>query len=119
MDAYQTDSADAEMRDGEGVVAMPNRHSSGSRDKNEKFITPIIKMYNIEYSLMPEGVGFDILVYLSPMICVEVKNPDQPQNKRALTPTERARKETCDLLGIPYFVVETPEEMSIIIAARI
>jgi hypothetical protein len=91
---------------------MPNRHSRGHRDDNEKYITPIIKQYGVDYHLMPEGIGFDILVFLQPMKCVEVKNPDQPPSHRKLTPCELERKATCDMLRIEYVVIETPEEMA-------
>jgi hypothetical protein len=91
---------------------MTNRHSAGSRDKNEKYITPIITQYGVDYWLMPEGIGFDILIFLQPMKCVEVKNPDQPPSARYLTQKEKARRELCDLLGIEYVIIETPEEMA-------
>jgi hypothetical protein len=91
---------------------MTSRFSAGSRDKNEKYITPIITQYGVGYWLMPEGVGFDVLIFLQPMKCVEIKNPDQPPSARKLTPKELDRKAACDLLGIEYVVIETPEEMA-------
>ena len=94
---------------------MTNRHSAGSRDKNEPLITEVLRRMNVEYFLMPEGAGFDILLFLAPMVCIEVKNPEQPPSARVLTPTEKARKEWCDELRIPYYVIETPEKMALIV----
>jgi hypothetical protein len=98
---------------------MSNRHSAGHRDANEPLITEIIKRYNVDYFLMSEGIGFDILLFTSPMICVEVKNPEQPISKRKLTPKEQDRKTLCAIMDIPYYVVETPERMAEIIRHHI
>lgn len=91
---------------------MPNRHSAGSRDDNEPGILAVLKARSIKYFLLSEGAGADILVYISPLTLIEVKNPAY---KWELTKTEKAVKEFCDNLKNPYFVVETPEEMSRII----
>lgn len=98
---------------------MPNRWSAGSRDKNEPLILAVIRRYGLEYLLMPEGMGFDVLVFLSPLVCIEIKNPDQPPSKRKLTEVEQKYKDLCARLDIPYFVVETPEAMAEIIAGRL
>jgi hypothetical protein len=90
---------------------MTSRHSAGSRDKNEAPITELLRRWNVRYWLMAEGAGFDILVFLSPMIALEIKNPDMPPSKRKLTDAEQECKEYCDAIGIPYYVVETPEEV--------
>lgn len=94
------------------TVPMSNRHSAGSRDHNEPEILAVIRQYGIDYLLMPEGMGFDVLLFLSPLHCVEIKNPERPPSARKLTPVEQARKDVCDGLGIPYRVIETPEEMA-------
>ena len=91
------------------------RHKRGNRDKNEKFITEFLRRANVRYSLMPEGVGADLLVFLSPLALVEVKNPEVPKSDRGLTETELEVKLHCEEMDIPYFVVETVEEMQTII----
>lgn len=91
------------------------RHTRGNRDDNEKQITEYLRRANVKYELMPEGVGADILLFLSPMRLVEVKNPNVPKSSRQLTQTEKEVMEYCQMMGIPYDVVETPEEMAEII----
>ena len=99
---------------------MPNRWSAGSRDKNEGPILEVIKRYGFDYLLMPEGMGFDVLVYLpGEMLQVEVKNPERPPSARVLTAVEQARREVSMRLDIPYFVIETPEGMAELIASRL
>ena len=98
---------------------MPYRHSPGHRDDNEPFITAILKLYHVPYLLLVEGQGADILVMLSPMFFVEVKNPDQPPSKRKLTDTEQAHKEICDQWGIGYHVVVHSDQMVEILRTRL
>jgi len=92
---------------------MPNRFARGNRDANEPLITEVIRRYNIRYGLLPEKFGADILLYVSPMALVEVKNPAY---KWKLTQGEQETQEYCQMMGIPYHVVETPEEMIAICA---
>lgn len=93
----------------------PNRWARGNRDKNEPLITEVLRRYNVDYCLLPEGAGADILVYLSPLMLIEVKNPDVPESDRKLTAREMEIKDLCDQFANPYHVVETPEEMAKII----
>lgn len=93
----------------------PNRWARGNRDDNEKFITEVLRRMNVEYCLLPEGAGADILVYLSPLMLIEVKNPDVPNSDRKLTQRELEIQDLCDQFDNPYHVVETPEEMAKII----
>lgn len=84
----------------------------GSRDDNEKGITEILRIRKIKYALLSEGDGADILIYISPMAFVEVKNPSYEWE---YTEKELEVQAYCKDLKIPYHTVETPEEMSKII----
>ena len=89
---------------------MTNRHSPGHRDANEKTIIDVLDNYHIDYIKLHEGAGADLLVFTSPMMLIEIKNPDKPPSKRLLTPLESYRQVHCSLHGIPYHVVETAEQ---------
>lgn len=94
---------------------MPKRKSTfspGSRDKNEPGITEIIRAYHVPYGLLPEGFGADILLFTSPMTLIEVKNPSY---KWTLTDKEKERQAYCAENNIPYFVVQTQEEIAEIV----
>lgn len=91
---------------------MPPRHSRGHRDNNESEITDFLRRANIRYFLLPEGAGADILIYLRPMMLIEVKNPKRSPSAQALTETEKETQSFCLAMGIPYRVVKTPEEMA-------
>lgn len=69
----------------------------------------------MRHFLLPEGFGADLLLLISPMQFVEIKNPDVPKADRQLTDKEREIKLFCDENKIPYAIVETPEEMAEII----
>ena len=88
------------------------RHTRGNRDKNEPLITEYLRRANVKYELLPEGFGADILLYISPMRLVEVKNPDVRKSDKELTEKEKEVQEHCLMLGIPYDVVETPEQLA-------
>ena len=94
---------------------MPNRFARGHRDRNEPQITEYLRRANVVYCLLPEGAGADILLYTSPMMLVEVKNPNVPKTDQELTDKEKEIKAHCDKTGIPYHVVFSPEEISVII----
>lgn len=96
-------------------MAKRTIHKRGSRDRNEKFITEYLRRANVKYELLPEGFGADILLFMSPMMLVEVKNPEVPEYDRGLTPKEKEVMEFCKEMRIPYHVVETPEEMADIV----
>lgn len=98
---------------------MPPRHARGNRDKNEPLITEYLRRANVKYFLLPEGAGADILLYLCPMMLVEVKNPDVPPSDRELTDAEKDTANHCHDVGIPYWVVTTPEQMASIINTHI
>lgn len=94
---------------------MPPRFARGNRDKNEPLITEVLRRMNVVYALLPEGAGADLLVYLSPLYLVEVKNPNVPKSDRKLTDKELEVQAYCEERKIPYYVVETPEEMADIV----
>ncbi len=87
-----------------------------NRDDNEPLITYVLKMYGLHFELLPPGVGADILLIEPPMGFLEIKNPVQPPSKRNLSGRELELQAHCQRHGIPYFVVETPEQMSTIAA---
>lgn len=91
---------------------MPPRHSRGNRDDNEKYFTEYLRRANVNYFLLPEGAGADILVYLQPMPLFEIKNPKVAPSDRKLTEIEKNVMEHCDDYGIPYYVFETVEQMA-------
>lgn len=92
-----------------------SRHSPGSRDKNEKPITEYLRRANVLYFLLPEGAGADILLYTSPMMLIEIKNPDTRKDAQKLTEKEKEIQAHCKEIGIPYHVIFTPEEMAVVI----
>lgn len=97
---------------------MPNRFAVGHRDLNEPLITAVLLRAGLGYILLREGDGADILVKDAPMYFVEVKNPQQPPNKRRLTNDELVLQLECINRGIGYYVIETPEQMAEIVNAR-
>lgn len=94
---------------------MPPRFARGNRDKNEPLITEVLRRMNVMYVLLPEGAGADLLLYLSPLTLVEVKNPNVPKSDRRLTEKELEVQAYCREWNIPYHVVETPEQMAEIV----
>lgn len=94
---------------------MPPRFARGNRDKNEPLITEVLRRMNVEYVLLPEGAGADILLYLSPLALVEVKNPNVPKSDQKLTKRELEVQAFCSVMKIPYHVVLMPEEMAQIV----
>lgn len=78
----------------------------GDRDDNEKQMYPVLKAAQQEYKLLPTGFGADILLVMKPIAFIEVKNGENAK----LTETEKALKWHCEIQGIEYYVVRTPEE---------
>ncbi len=98
---------------------MPRRFARGNRDKNEPSITEYLRRANVRYCQLPEGAGADLLLYLAPMMLIEIKNPDVPKSERQPTELEAYTQVHCMDMGIPYHIVETPEEMATIVNAWI
>ena len=94
---------------------MPPRFARGHRDANEPQITEYLRRANVMYFLLAEGAGADILLYTSPMMLIEVKNPAVRKADQELTAREKEVKGHCDEFEIPYHVVFSPEEMAEII----
>ena len=90
------------------------RFDKGHRDANEPLITEILNRFHVPYRKGSDADGYDLLVMTSPMMLIELKNPENKQ--AALTETEKATQEYCAAVGIPYFVVSTPEQMTEIVA---
>jgi len=86
----------------------------GDRDANEKHIYPVLKAAQQEYKLLPTGFGADILLVTKPMAFIEVKNGKDAQ----LTETEKALKWHCEIQGIEYHIVRTPEEATAMLNRR-
>ena len=95
---------------------MPKRvFQKGSRDSNESSITDVLDRLQIPYVKQSPHAGFDLLVFLSPLECWEVKNPEY---KWTLTKAEHARREYCKHNGIPYRVIEHIEQVVTVIGER-
>ncbi len=92
------------------------RFDKGNRDKNEPLITEILNRFHIPYRKGSDADGYDLLVMTSPMMLIEVKNPE---NKYAtITDKENITQEYCISVGIPYHIVYTPEQMAEILETR-
>jgi hypothetical protein len=88
------------------------RFSKGSRDTNEPAITEVLRRRHVPYAQLHEGDGADLLIMIAPMELWEVKNGSRSPSKRRLTEAERKAQEYCEDVGIPYVVIETPEDAS-------
>jgi hypothetical protein len=121
---------------------MSNRHAIGGRDKNEHIITDVLEAYgypsfkklkemivSVElplnvpikgfYQQGSEPDGYDLRIFDDHgVFIVEIKNPALPPSKRRLTASERLMQELCNDLHIPWYRVETPEEMQTILEGR-
>lgn len=95
---------------------MSSYHKTGKRDANEPQITAVLVAANVRYTYLKPGDGADLIVWTSPMLLVEVKNPAQPPSARKLTEAEERAQEYAKDRGIPYHVVCEPEEMARILA---
>lgn len=84
-------------------------YNSGNRDANEADIRNVLDARNIRYTQFKPGDGADLLIWINPMEIWEIKNPDQPPSKRALTRCEQETLEYCKQAGIPYVVIDTVE----------
>lgn len=94
---------------------MKNLHNSGKRDENEGEILALLRARNIKVTQFRPGDGADLLIWINPLIVVEVKNPKQPPSKRQLTEDEKETEQYCEGIGLPYYVVEYVEEVNDII----
>lgn len=90
----------------------PSRFSPGNRDANETALRDLLAAAGVEYRQCPEGFGADLLLLIAPMVFLEVKNP---AHKWRLTKRERETKEHCEMVGIPYRIVETEEQLLAIV----
>lgn len=117
---------------------MSNKFSVGNRDANESIILEaaqacgylpfddLVKGKAIGiafrgfYQQGTELDGCDIRFSDSfGTFFVEVKNADQSPSKRKLTERESSLQIVCAELGIPFHVVETPEQMVEILNGRV
>jgi len=85
----------------------PSVFGVGGRDSNEPHITAVLDRYHVPYVLMPPQAGFDLLVFVSPLECWEVKNPEY---KWSLTKAEKERLDYCKRIGIKYRVIEMMDQ---------
>lgn len=92
-----------------------SKFSKDSRDKNEPLIVEVVKNFHVEFGYGGLGDGYDLVLYTSPMILIEVKNPDR---KWKLTPSEIHRRDYCKERGIPYHIVEYSDRMADILSAH-
>jgi Uma2 family endonuclease len=86
------------------------RFDKGHRDANEPLITEILNRFHVPYRKGSDADGYDLLVMTSPMMLIEVKNPENKQ--ASITDTENETQEYCINNGIAYYIVYTPERMA-------
>lgn len=82
------------------------RYDLGGRDLNEPEFIELLRAANIEFRQLDKRAGADLLIMVNPMELWEIKNPEQPPNKRKLSENEEKTQEKCKYIGIPYFVFE-------------
>ena len=89
--------------------------NKGHRDANEQAILDLLNARNVRFTMLGPGDGADLIVKIHPMVMVEIKNPQQPESKQALTECEQDERAYCTATGIPYAVVKTVDDMNKII----
>jgi hypothetical protein len=85
-------------------------YNKGHRDANEQEILDLLNARNVAFTMLGPGEGADLIVWIHPMEAWEIKNPEQPANKQAMTEAERARLTYCTATHIPYCVIKTVED---------
>lgn len=96
-------------------MAKRSLYQKGKRDANEPEILEFLRARNVRYTQLAPGDGADLIVWISPMVLIEIKNPEQPPSKRRMTNDEYAACDYCTHNHIPYFVIETMDEISVIL----
>ena len=91
---------------------MTNRHAKGNRDANEPLFVEIMQRKGQPAIELKEGQGADWLLLTTPPAFLEIKNPEQPPNKRQLTDCEKKLQAECAERGIGYLVYEQPEQLN-------
>jgi hypothetical protein len=78
------------------------------RDANESAILRDLRLLSVWYRQMPRETGFDLLVGFRGRLYIgEVKDPNQPPSRRALTPNEQITAAELALVEIEYPVWQT------------
>lgn len=86
-------------------------YATGKRDANEKNLFPVLKARNIKFTQLIPGQGADLILWVNPMIVVEVKNPELSVSEQELTEKEIETRDYCEIAGIPWFLVKTEEDL--------
>lgn len=113
---------------------MPKGYQYNKRDDNEPQIIEVLRRFGYVsfeetetdafmsrgmYRNCSKDAGRDLEVMDERgYFMVEVKDGDKPPSKRQLTPREKKMSLWCTAMGIPYYVVETPERMAEILNDR-
>ena len=82
----------------------------GHRDANEQTILDLLNARNVRYIMLAPGDGADLIVAIHPMEMWEIKNPEQPRNKQAMTGAEYNMLDYCTAARIPYCVIKTVDD---------
>lgn len=82
----------------------------GHRDANEQAIIDLLNARNVRYIMLAPGDGADLVVQIHPMEFWEIKNPDQPMSKQAMTGAEYNQLDYCAATHIPYVVIKTVDD---------
>ena len=85
-------------------------YNKGKRDANEPEILDLLNARNVRYIMLRPGDGADLIVGIHPMEYWEVKNPEQPPNKRELTDAEKELQVYCIYTGIPFVVINSMDD---------
>ena len=85
-------------------------YNKGKRDANEPEILDLLNARNVRYIMLRPGDGADLLVCIQPAEFWEIKCPEQPPSKQAMTEAEREMLAYCTTTHIPYCVIKTVEE---------
>jgi len=84
--------------------------NKGHRDANEQAILDLLNARNVRWTMLGPGDGADLIIWIHPMEAWEIKNPEQPRNKQAMTGAEYNLMDYCTATHIPYCVIKTVDD---------
>ena len=87
-------------------------HKSRVDANHSQIVTVAKRLGCVVLDTSPLKNCFDLLIaYRGQLFCVEIKDGSKPKNKRALTSGEADFKNKLESVDVPYFVVETVEDL--------
>ncbi len=82
------------------------------RDANDSALTKIARQCGALVVKMRPGQGCDLLiVHRGRVLIVEIKDGAKPHSARKLTKQEQGLKDQCEYRGVPYYIVESEEDL--------